>query len=164
MYERLNRKAIGCIFINAIITFIILCLFLSIGWIAADQYIEGTLKIIIRIAIIVLLIVDLLVVISSPKIRYLRYKYLINDEKIDIIEGFIFVQRNIVPIKRIHKISIKQGPIDKIFKLAKVEVTTAGGDVTIRFLEEDKAEKIAENLKKEVNIIVQNEVTEDEGK
>lgn len=32
-------------------------------------------------------------------------------------------------------------------------VTTAGGDVVIRFLDEEKAEKIAENLKSRINTI-----------
>ena len=32
-------------------------------------------------------------------------------------------------------------------------VTTAGGDVVIRFLDEEKAEKIAENLKSRINKI-----------
>lgn len=164
MYEKLNKKAITCMFVNAIILFIVSGLFLTIPWIAANVYLKNDLKTVIHVAIISILILDLLNLIFSPKIRYSRYRYLINNEKIDIIEGFIFIQRNIVPIKRIQKISIKQGPIDKIFKLAKVEVTTAGGDVTIRFLEEYKAEEIAESLKKEINIIVQNEVAEDEGK
>lgn len=41
-----------------------------------------------------------------------------------------------------------------MFHVAKVKVTTAGGDVTLRFLEEEKAEQIAENLRKRINEIV----------
>ena len=40
-----------------------------------------------------------------------------------------------------------------MFNLAKVIVTTAGGDVTIRFLEDEKSEFIAEALKKKINEI-----------
>ncbi len=40
-------------------------------------------------------------------------------------------------------------------------VTTAGGDVTLRFLEEEKAEKIAENLQKRINEIVKEQREED---
>jgi membrane protein YdbS with pleckstrin-like domain len=47
-----------------------------------------------------------------------------------------------------------RGPIDRIFKVAKVVVTTAGGDVTLRFLDEEKADFIAENLGKRINQIV----------
>ena len=68
-------------------------------------------------------------------------------------EGFFFVERNIVPMERLHKIRTEQGPIDRLFGLTKVQVTTAGGDVTIRFLENAQAERIAEVLKKRVNQI-----------
>ena len=40
-----------------------------------------------------------------------------------------------------------------MFGVGKVQVTTAGGDVTIRFLEKEKAEAIAESLMKRVNRI-----------
>ena len=42
-------------------------------------------------------------------------------------EGYLFVKRNIVPIERLHKLEISKGPIDQIFHVAKVTVTTAGG-------------------------------------
>ena len=91
--------------------------------------------------------------IVSPVFRFHRYRYKIDDECIDIVEGYIFVERNIVPIERLHKLQIQRGPFDKICKVAKVVVTTAGGDVVIRFLDEEKAEKIAENLKSRINTI-----------
>ena len=71
------------------------------------------------------------------------------------------MKRNIVPIERLHKLEISKGPIDQIFHVAKVTVTTAVGDVTLRFLEEEKAEKIAENLQKRINEIVKEQREED---
>ena len=38
--------------------------------------------------------------------------------------------------------------------MAKVIVTTGGGDVTLSFLEDEKAERIAESLRKRINEIV----------
>lgn len=46
---------------------------------------------------------------------------------------------------------MQSGPLDRMFGLSKVIVTTAGGDVTIRFLENKKAEDIVETLKKRIN-------------
>ena len=88
-------------------------------------------------------------------------RYSINEECIDIKEGYLFVKRNIVPIERLHKLQTLKGPIDQMFKVAKVVVTTAGGDVTIRFLEEEKAEQIAENLRGRINEIVVSQREED---
>lgn len=58
-----------------------------------------------------------------------------------------------MPIERLHKISVERGSIDRIFGLGKVIVTTAGGDVTIRYLELEKAERIAEALKHRINAV-----------
>lgn len=46
---------------------------------------------------------------------------------------------------------MNQGPIDRIYGLTKVVVTTAGGEVTIRFLEYSKAQQIADRLKVKIN-------------
>lgn len=67
------------------------------------------------------------------------------------MEGYLFQERNIVPIERLHKLEMNSGPIDRICKVAKVTVTTAGGDVTLRFVEQKKAEQITEGLKKRIN-------------
>ena len=109
--------------------------------------------------IVALTLFDMLV---SPYFRYCRYQYCINDECIDIKEGYLFVKRHIVPIERLHKLQTAKGPIDQIFKVAKVVVTTAGGDVTIRFLDEEKAGHIAESLKERINEIVIEEREETE--
>lgn len=90
----------------------------------------------------------------SPYFRFHRYRYHIDEECIDIKEGYLWVKHHVVPIERLHKLQTEKGPIDQIFKVAKVKVTTAGGDVTIRFLDEEIAERIAENLKDRVNTIV----------
>lgn len=164
MYNKLNKKAIWCMFISNVVSILVATLILSIVWIAVEENAKGSIVDIIKIGVSVILIVELIVTIISPKIRYERYRYNIDDEKIDIIEGFIFTERNIVPIKRLHKISINQGPIDRIFELSKVIVTTAGGDVVIRFLELKKAEEIAENLKNKINnyVLSEKEVKESE--
>lgn len=103
-----------------------------------------------------LILADLILfdVLVSPYFRYHRYRYSINEECIDIIEGYLFVKRNIVPIERIHKIQTEKGPVDQLFRVAKVIVTTGGGDVTLSFLEDEKAEQIADNLRKRINEIV----------
>ena len=90
-------------------------------------------------------------VLAAVYIRYARYRYCIDEEAIRVIEGFIWVQEQIVPIERLHKIAKSQGPIARIFGLSTVEVTTAGGDVNIKFLTDEKADEISETLKKKIN-------------
>lgn len=153
MYNKLNKKAKTCMFISSLIGFLITTLVLIIGYFIGKRYLDSYLANILKITITVIIIIYLISVIFGPPIRYKRYRYCINSDKIDIIEGFIFIERNIVPINRLHKITIYQGPIDRMFKLAKVNVVTAGGDVDIKFLEEEVAEEIANSLKDKVNEI-----------
>ena len=112
----------------------------------------------ISLALAVLTLLD---IVAGPYFRYYRYRYSINDECIDIIEGYLFVKRSIVPIERIHKLQTAKGPFDQIFKVAKVIVTTGGGDVTLSFVEEEKAEQIAESLRRRINEIVKEQRSED---
>ena len=150
-YEKLSRRALGCMYTDGIIgdvIFIVLIGIVNIFWLIPKQIEIG------RWISAVLLIYAAVSMLVEPYFRYNRYRYSINEECIDIREGYLFVKRNIVPIERLHKLEISKGPIDQIFHVAKVTVTTAGGDVTLRFLEEEKAEKIAENLQKRINEIV----------
>lgn len=81
--------------------------------------------------------------IAIPKFRFRRYKYLIEKDRIEIIEGVFFTSRTIVPIDRIHQLDIRTGPLDKFVGVAKVVVTTAGSSATFRFLEPERAQEVA---------------------
>lgn len=146
-YEKLSKKATSCMFVATLVQFLISTSILFVIWFIFGEYLP---QIVINI-MIGLVILDFLYLIVSPKVRYERYRYSITEDSIDVREGFIFIERSIVPIERLHKIAIEKGPIDRMFNLAKVIVTTAGGDVTIRFLEDEKSEFIADALKKKIN-------------
>ena len=137
MYEKLSKNALlnmyfgtitGTIAILAII-FVLELLFV----------IPNNIGILVILGLIIAIILVFNAIIS-PVFRFHRYRYKIDEESIDIIEGYVFTQRNIVPIERLHKLQISQGPFDKLCNVARVKVTTAGGDVEIRFLENEKAE------------------------
>lgn len=108
-----------------------------------------------------IMIILLLYMLMIPYFRFHRYRYAINEECIDIKEGYFFVKRSIVPVERLHKLEMRRGPVDRMFKVTKLIVTTAGGDVTLRFLDVEKAEEIAEYLKKRINQIVKEQREED---
>ncbi len=150
-YEKLSDNALSCMYvataIGSVIGLIIIGVINYLWFFPSDIKVGKIISIIISIII-------LLNAIISPYFRHRRYRYCINDECIDIKEGYLFVNRDIVPIERLHKLQINRGPIDQFFHIAKLNVTTAGGDVTIRFLEEDKINNIAESLKNRINDIV----------
>ena len=157
-YEKLLKRALGCLYVaTALASVIALAVICAVNWLWIFPKDMDMLKA-VSLALVILTLFDAL---ASPYFRYHRYRYSINEECIDIKEGYLFVKRNIVPIERLHKLQTLKGPIDQMFKVAKVVVTTAGGDVTIRFLEEEKAEQIAENLRGRINEIVVSQREED---
>ena len=148
-YEKLSKKAVSCMFVATLVQVIITsAIFGGILLIFGEYFTQ-----IVKNIIIGIILLEILYMIVSPKVRYERYRYSITEDAIDVKEGFLFIERNIVPIERLHKIAIEKGPIDRMFNLSKVIVTTAGGDITIRFLEDDKAEFIADSLKNKINKI-----------
>lgn len=100
----------------------------------------------------------------SPAVRYRRYSYLIDAEKVIVVEGLWFITREMAPIERIHQITVKSGPIDRLYGLAKVIAITAGGTVTIRFLETALAEEIAGALQSQIRDIIAEQKAEAEVK
>ena len=149
--EKLSKRALGCMYTAtalASIAELAVIATVNVLWIFPHDIMVG------KIISAVLLVIVLLQATVSPYYRFHRYRYSINEEFIDIREGYITVERNIVPLERLHKMQTIRGPIDRMFKVAKVVVTTAGGDVVLRFVEEEKAEFIAENLGKRINQIV----------
>lgn len=150
MYEKLSPKAKGCMYvaegIGTLIASIIILVVNDSIWIPKQIHLASYLS----YGIIACLVINTII---SPSIRYHRYSYLIDEDCIEVKEGYLFVERNIVPIERLHKIQMERGPIDHLFGLTKLNVTTAGGDVTIRFLEEKVAQQIADQLKGKINAI-----------
>ena len=148
-HEKISKSAIGCMFVATLVQVLIVTSILFVVYLIF----KDSLPKIIKMIMIGVVVLDILYLLISPKVRYQRYRYSITEDSIDVKEGFLFTKRSIVPIERLHKIAIEKGPIDRIFKLGKVIVTTAGGDVVIRFLEDDKSELIANSLKEKINEI-----------
>ncbi len=159
-FQRLNKKALFCMYL---VTSIICVIISAISWTVFVMVSNGTIDVgagtarIVKIVCVAVFVLELLETIISPIFRYRRYRYILTEEEVQVMKGYIFLTHIIVPISRLHKITVESGPIDRMFGLASVEVTTAGGDVTINFLEKEKAEMIAERLKKRINVIVEEE-------
>lgn len=83
-YQKLSKKAISCMFVAGIVQFIIVGAMIGVG-----MYFGREEWILLVIGGVVLGL-DLLYVLISPKVRYERYRYILNEEEIDVIEGFIF--------------------------------------------------------------------------
>lgn len=152
-YKQLNKKSKSCMRLSSTIG---IGIFLTILGIIRTvcYFINMIVPKWVDIIFAIIIILSILYIIFAPIIRYKRYKYYIDDEKLIVIEGLWFITKDIAPIERVHQISIERGPIDRLYGLSKVVATTAGDNITIRFLENQLAEEIAENLGIRIGTIV----------
>lgn len=140
IYEGLTDKALKLMRITCAIGMgIVLLMFASVGitLIVSNKTVLGAALIAVGTAIFAAVFAFI------PRLRFRRYKYLIAQDRIEIIKGVFFVTKTIVPVDRIHQIDIEKGPLDRAVGVAKVIVTTAGSAVSLRFLEPERAEKLA---------------------
>ncbi|MEG0978852.1 MAG: PH domain-containing protein [Oscillospiraceae bacterium] len=161
-YKTLNKKAIGCMRLNSIIWSIMLLITIII---TVAILLSENIKIpsYVYIALGILAIICILYDIIAPVFRYKRYRYYIDSEMFVVVEGLWFIKKSIAPIERIHQIAVSRGPIDRIFGLSKVSITTAGGVIVIRFLDDEIAQEIADSLKVRINNIVKEQGVKDIG-
>lgn len=143
MYQSLDKKAITVMRINALIsgTIIIIITGIFMYLFLKDELssLGNTITIIVGAIILINVLLNILL---YPKIRYNRYKYLVTDEKVEVKKGLFLITKSIIQIKRIQKIELSSGPIDRQFNLSNVNIFTAAGVVDIKFLNSKEAEDI----------------------
>ena len=143
-YSVLDRSCLKSMYVSraiavavtAVVFYLIIDYAESQGW-----YPEET-----RFWLDVLFVVLVVYMAISPLVFYKRYRYRMDDDKIDIRKGILYINNDMVPIERVHQVDVKVGPVNCAFGLADVGITTAGGQINIQFLKEDVAEEIATKL------------------
>ena len=90
--------------------------------------------------------------ILFPNISYKRWRYKIEEDKVEIRKGIYFLDTTVIPVCRIQHISLSRGPIYRSLGLCKVKIFLASGAFEIEGLEEETANIISENLKNQLYI------------
>lgn len=68
-----------------------------------------------------------LFVVVLPPIRYLRWRYELSPEYLDIARGIVWRKRFVIPFIRVQNTDTRQGPVMRAFGLSSVTVSTAAG-------------------------------------
>lgn len=156
-YEKLNKNAKKSWFISRLIGLIVMGAVIIIGRMILKNEFDWANKYIFftnlgSILLIGSMILDCFI---YPIIEYKQWGYCITDDKVEFQEGVFTIKKTIIPIVRIQHIKVNQGPINRIFKLADVEIVTAGGEHKIPNIEIERAEEISEYLKTKIRIKVE---------
>lgn len=97
---------------------------------------------------VVTAVVALADVLVVPRWRYRVHRWEISDDAVYTRTGWFNQERRIAPITRIQTVDTERGPLDRLFGLATVTVTTASsaGAVKITALDLEVADRTVEQL------------------
>lgn len=151
-YSVLPRKSMKSMYTRSLIILAAIVIITAILYpIITDSYEISSMAVTAFFALIVLIAIYLLI---WPAVYYARYRYRIKEDRIDIRRGVFVVRHTVVPTERIHQLEVARGPINNLFGLADVTMTTAGGIATIQYLDKEVATKIADSLNEYITDII----------
>ncbi|WP_110777020.1 PH domain-containing protein [Mycolicibacterium peregrinum] len=145
--QRPSRKAPLVWALGAAIPWVVLTL-AQLIWFAIDQrmlWLHGT-------AAVVTVLGAVLFIVVVPMWRYRVHRWDINlgagTPAVYTRTGWLVQERRIAPISRVQTVDTHRGPLDRMFGLANVTVTTASsaGAVRIVALDDDVADQVVAQL------------------
>lgn len=149
-YKKVEDSAKKVWVIDGIIASIILMIIAYLMYHFAEKYVSYW-------PFLLAVVVSFLSIFVHPFIEYEQWGYCITDEKVEFQHGIYYKKKTIIPISRIQHLNIKQGPIQKIFGLATIEIYTAGNSHSIEAILMSEAEYIVEGLNREVLKVIKDE-------
>jgi uncharacterized protein len=116
----------------------------QVAWVVVHPR-PGWLHLTIAAVTVVLMALHIGVV---PVWRYRVHRWEISPQAVFTRTGWLVQERRIVPISRVQTVDTYRGPLDRLFGLANVTVTTASsaGAVHIVGLDDDVADRVVEHL------------------
>ena len=103
---------------------------------------EGITSILYGIFVACMLAIYIVWLVVLPPIRYMRWRYEVSEDYLDIAKGIVWRKRYTIPFIRVQNTDTRQGPILRAFGLASVTVATAAKEHEIPGLEIEAAEQL----------------------
>lgn len=111
-------------------------------WIDKEQ-----MKWIIIIGVSIALLYLIISVIFIPIYRYKIFKYNIDDNVVTVRNGLWFVSVMKVPLFRIQNVDTHEGILMRKYKLANLTLSTAGDNISIKFINKTTATRLKQQIK-----------------
>jgi membrane protein YdbS with pleckstrin-like domain len=96
--------------------------------------------------------VALLLVVGQPLWRYRVHRWEVTEEAVYTTSGWLWQRCQVAPLSRIQSVGSLRGPVEQVFRLARVTVTTgsSAGRVKITGLDAKIAADLVDDLAKAV--------------
>jgi hypothetical protein len=87
-------------------------------------------------------------VLAMPRIRYRVHRWEVTDDAVYTKAGWLTHEWRVAPLSRVQTVDARRGPLQQVFGLSSVRITTASaaGDVTIDGLDHVLAADLVETL------------------
>ncbi|HEY8389417.1 MAG TPA: PH domain-containing protein [Clostridia bacterium] len=146
-FQKIEKKMIYVRLITRSFFFLIYLIGIGIGLGNLYLYVNFTLFVFVTVLAGLLTLFFALLTFAFPFWIYKIYGYYISENKIVVRNGVIFLNTDIIPIKRVQHIEIMQGPIVRIFGLGSLNIYSAGSVQRIVGVKKQTAELLADQVK-----------------
>ncbi|TYP74080.1 PH domain-containing protein [Paenibacillus methanolicus] len=82
----------------------------------------------------------------APRFAYRTWRYALHEEEIELLHGFWFRCRTLIPYAKIQHVDAKQGPIMRKYGLFAITFSTAAGSHRIPALAEQTADRVRRQI------------------
>jgi hypothetical protein len=141
--HRVSRRAIGYWTLRAAAGWVVLLL-IEVGWLIGDP---GHLAAHV-IGLAVTVVVAAVHVVVMPQWRFRVHRWETTAEAVYTQAGWLSQSRRIAPVSRIQTVDTARGPLEQLFGLTNITVTTASaaGPLKIEGLDHQTAQRLVDEL------------------
>lgn len=102
----------------------------------------------LTVGLVAVVVPSLVYLLVMPRWRYRIHRWEVTDDAVYAASGWIWQQWRVAPMSRIQTVDTVRGPLQQLFSLSSVTVTTASsaGPITIGGLDHEVATGLVERL------------------
>lgn len=94
----------------------------------------------------IVLVFGYLFIYLFPKVRWMRWRYEVNEAEIELQHGLFIVNRTLIPMVRVQHVDTSQGPILRKYGLAVITISTAATNHSIPALVMEEADELRQRI------------------
>lgn len=148
-FSQLNKNYIKVVYINIVIVLLIIAVGIGALIYFNEDLQENSVYSIFGISYLVFALLLFFSSVASVK----RRAYAVREKDILYKRGLLSTTTTIMPFNRIQHVAMHEGAFSRIYRLAQLQIYTAGGstsDIKISGIEKEKAESIKELLMQKI--------------